>query len=120
MDTRVTRLLRSKYLRMAADVLMILLLAVYAGYVRAEWLTFRYGEQFRGLYGQTGTLRQIAYLRVIDYDRTRAKVCYVTEGHQSMAVLDFEKHSGFWILDTWEPVWSKSGGAQGFVFPYYV
>ncbi len=86
-------------------------------YVKAEYLTARYGETFVGLEHETGMLQDSKYCKVIEYSDGHAKVFYVSD---SGDLLHFVKDkNGEWHLDYWETVWATHGSADGFMWPYY-
>ena len=98
-------------------ILFIMLIAV--PYAKAEVLTYKYGDQFQELYKQTNIIADIEYLKVIEYSDKLAKVCYISKDHQSSNVITFKQQDETWVIDSWVTIWSKTGSADGFVWPYY-
>lgn len=98
-------------------ICLIFLLIVFFPYLKAEILTAKYGEEFWGLEQQTNMLSESYYHKVLSYSNEEAKVFYASN---SGDLLTFKKDTdGIWKLFRWETVWSKSGSASGFMWPYY-
>lgn len=88
-----------------------------ASLIKCEVLTYQHGEEFMTLYQQTNMLEDQKYYKVLDYSDATARVYYVSV-NRAGNVLSFTKKNGSWELDKWETVWSKSGSADGFIWPY--
>ena len=98
-------------------VFSIVILALLFPYMKAEVLTAKHGEEFNGLQKQTNMLSDARYLRVLSYSHNIAKVFYVSD---SGDLLTFEKDGeGNWKYFEWRTIWSESGSASGFLWPYY-
>lgn len=63
----------------------------------------------------------IEYLRVLNYNKKKstAKVLYIAAEHSSANIFYFKKKNGLWIMDSWDTIWSKTGSADDFIWPYY-
>lgn len=99
--------------------IVILTVCIFFPYLKAEFLTFRFGENFKDGYLQTNMIDSIQYYKVLDKKNNAAKVIYITSNHTSANVVSFKKKDGTWKMTDWETVWSKSGSADGFMCPYY-
>lgn len=98
----------------------LLLTAILAvPYLKAELLTAQYGAYFADEYKQCGMIDEIAYFKVISYSDRSASVFYVLEGHSAGVRMRFENADGEWLLAEWSTIWSASGSADGFCWPYY-
>ena len=87
-------------------------------YITAEFLTFKYGSEFNNLQQQTNILIDVEYYKVISYSNETAKVFYVSSSSGNL--LTFEKDSkGNWKYSEWKTIWSNSGSADEFMWPYY-
>ena len=94
-----------------------ILLFVFFPYIKAELLTFKYGNEFENMELQTNMLTKSEYYKVISYCNETAEVFYVSG---SGDLLTFKKDkSGNWKLSEWKTIWSDSGSADGFMWPYY-
>ncbi len=98
-------------------VCAIIMFILFFPYFKAEFLTLKYGNEFNDLQKQTNMLTDADYHKVISYSKDTAKVFYVSGSGDLMI---FKKDSnGNWKLSNWETVWSDSGSASGFMWPYY-
>ena len=87
--------------------------------LKCELLTSQYGQQFVGLQEQTHMLGELDYLKVLDYSASAARVYYVGSNRSGGDILKFTKQDGDWTYLEWEKtVWSKSGSADAFMWPY--
>ena len=95
----------------------VFLLILFTPYLKAEILTAKYGKEFYGLQKQTNMLNESDYYKVLSYSNDLAKVFYVSDTGD---LLTFEKDSGGkWKYSEWKTVWSDSGSASEFIWPYY-
>ncbi len=107
-----------------AKWLLVITLSAFPAYwfgsiAKCEILTLFYGEQFDGLQLQNTMFGDIDYLKVLDYSPDAAQIYYVSKGRTSGDILLFEKRGDQWVHTEWErTVWSKSGSADGFIWPY--
>ena len=87
--------------------------------VKCEIQTHKYGAQFAGKEQLYTMLRPSEQCKVLQYTQTNAKVYYRTPGSGG-DVLYFERddQSGEWHFVRWETIWSATGSADGFVWPY--
>ena len=77
-----------------------------------------HGTEFTTLYEETNMLGEQEYLKVLDYSDTLARVYYVGVDDSTGCVLIFVKQDGQWTFDKWDVVWSKTGSADDFLWPY--
>ena len=108
--------MKRKKLFYKIGIILVLLLIITFPYIKAEYLTIRYGHEFIGLESQTNMLNSSRYHKVFNYSDTTATVFYVSDSGDLIA---FVKNEGVWKLKKWETIWSKSGSADGFIWPYY-
>ena len=79
-----------------------------------------HGDEFKKGYLQTNMIETIEYLKVMTYSIHKAKVYYVEEDKVAGHMIEFSRdNTGNWEYKKWETVWSTSGSASGFVWPYY-
>ena len=96
----------------------IVLLLWIGSLVKCEVLTNRYGTEFQELYKDNTMLDEIDYLKVLGYTDDTARIYYVAKDRSSGNILVFGNENGKWSCKNWETVWSKSGSADGFIWPY--
>jgi len=90
-----------------------------ASLVKCEVLTFQHWKEFETLYKETNMLGEQEYLKVLDYSDISARVYYVGINRAGGNILRFVKQNGQWVYAEWEEtVWSKTGSADGFMWPY--
>ena len=53
----------------------------------------------------------------MEYSKDNARVYYVTENSFGN-MISFVKYNNNWDMVNWETIWSKSGSADGFIWPY--
>ena len=97
-------------------IVFLLLLIIFSPYIKAKYLTLKYGKQFEGLEEQTNMLSNSRYYKVLSYSKSKAKVFYVSDTGD---VITFIKAKDVWEIEEWKTVWSKSGSADSFYWPYY-
>lgn len=86
--------------------------------VRCEVLTYLHGKEFETLYKANTMIIKPDYLKLLNYSDSSARVYYVTK-HEYGNIMTFEKQDNQWVFNKWEStVWSSSGSADGFVWPY--
>lgn len=86
-------------------------------FIKCEILTARHGQEFSELYKLTNMIDKIDYLKVMEYSKDNARVYYVTENSFGN-MISFVKYNNNWDMVNWETIWSKSGSADGFIWPY--
>lgn len=97
-------------------IIAIILIMVFP-YTKTEILTIKYGNEFKGLEEQTNMLSDSKYHKVFSYNNTKAKVFYVSNTGDMITFV--KNDSGDWELYEWKTVWSSSGSAGEFIWPYY-
>ncbi|MBB6217231.1 hypothetical protein HNQ80_003350 [Anaerosolibacter carboniphilus] len=88
-------------------------------YIRVEILTWQHGSEFATLYRLTNMIDGIDYFKVMDYSDTSARVYYVGNNRVTGSLLRFIRKDGQWVLERWDTVWSRTGSADDFIWPYY-
>ena len=86
--------------------------------LKCEILTYRYGNQFSTIYRENTMIGDIDYLKILNYSDSEAQVYYVSENRSGGDVLIFCKENNEWKTISWKTIWSKTGSADGFVWPY--
>lgn len=100
-------------------IVLIFVVGLTIPYVKAELLTAKYGKEFAYGYEQSGMIEQIEYFKVISCFNGNATVFYVLNEHSAGVLMNFARGSGEWTLTDWRVIWSTSGSADSFCWPYY-
>lgn len=108
---------RKKVIIAVAAILLVFLMVIFFPYIKAEYLTWRHGEEFAGLELQTNMLGEAEYFKVLTYSEQEASVFYVSDTGDLMTFVKDEE--GNWARESWKTIWSKTGSADGFYWPYY-
>lgn len=98
-------------------IAIIGLLILFSPYIKAEYLTLKHGKEFEGLEQQTEMLNPADYLKVISYSEKRAEVFYASDTGDLISFVKVGKDN--WEMLEWKTVWSTSGSAGEFMWPYY-
>lgn len=87
---------------------------------KCEFLTAVHGDEFEGLETNTNMLEKSDYLKVLDYSDTDSTVYYVGPNRSYANILSFSRNgkTDQWVHVKWDTIWSKSGSADGFIWPY--
>ncbi len=105
--------------KMAIAIVACLCLFWVGSILKCELRTSQYGQQFVGLQEQTHMLGESKYLKVLEYSATEARVYYVSSNRSGGDILKFTRQDGDWTYSEWEKtVWSNSGSADAFMWPY--
>lgn len=102
-----------------ATFLLLVLFVCVIPYMRVELNTYLHKSTFREEFRQTHMIDKIEYLKVFDCTHDTAQVLYVVDGHEAAIMTYFSKCDGIWALDTWTVLWSSTGSAESFFWPYY-
>lgn len=115
------KFLKNKKRLIIIIVALVLICILAFPYIKAEYYTYKYGEQFEDLYLLTNMISDVEFYRVVEYADTRAKVYYVESGGLTTNYVYFirENESEEWKMSQWETVWSKYGSASDAAWPYY-
>lgn len=111
-------------MKMKKNIFIIILFCAFlAGivpYIKVEVLTLQHKAEFRTLYNSNGMIKDVEYLKVMDYSKESANVYYVTSGKKAGFLYKFiRRNEEGWQLEGWDVVWSSSGSADNFIWPYY-
>ena len=110
-----------KYWKSAAALLLAICILYWGvAIIKCEVMTHRYGEQFADLYAQHTMFQTPDYHKVIKYTDTRAEIYYVNRGAGGDLVCYRREGPGSpWEFEKWVTVWSASGSADDFIWPYF-
>ena len=101
-------------------IILILLLGFWIiSFVYCECLTLLHGDEFTLVYHENSMIGEQRKWKVLEYSESSAVVYFVEKENSFGNILSFTKIDGQWVYDQWlETVWSKTGSADGFVWPY--
>ena len=85
--------------------------------IRCEILTFQHRNEFKGLEIKTNMLPATETIKVLSYTDETAIVLYRKRRYYT-CVFKFIKKNGEWIRVSWNTIWSNTGNADGFIWPY--
>lgn len=85
-------------------------------YAHNELLTWKYGKEFIGLQESTNMIGEVEFLKVLAYSNNSARVYYVGN---SGNILSFIKNNNVWQMKSWDTIWSETGSAEAFIWPYF-
>jgi hypothetical protein len=94
----------------------IILISWFFPFVKNEILTSKYGSEFIGLQKVTTMIDDVEYLKVLYYSNETARVYYFDINRGD--ILEYIKQDGKWDRTRWNTVWSKTGSADNFEWPY--
>lgn len=102
-------------------VVALLFFSIAFPYMKAEYLTMKYGKQFNELYSLNGWIDEIEFFKVIDYSENEAKVYYVEKDRLTTNYFYFyrENELSEWKLKTWHVIYAQYGSADDIAWPYY-
>lgn len=92
-------------------IIATVVIALAYPYIKAEYLTYKYGDEFDELYKETHIIDQVDYCKVLEYSSSHAKVIYVARG-SGIHVFEFDSVGGCWQRSDWKVMWSESGSAD--------
>ena len=101
--------------------ILIPLLVILCSYLFVEINTVAHKDEFSGLYIQAVELADLSdnYCKVFYKNDYHAKVFYATDTSTFMCYFYKESIYGEWILNQCDVLWSKSGSASDFSYPFY-
>lgn len=98
--------------------LIVLLLVILIPYAVVEFQTALHGEEVKNGYEQTSMIDGDNYYKVFQYTDDACQVLYSST--ENINICRFVKNENDeWILDSWSTVYSKTGSADSFTFPFY-
>lgn len=105
--------------RIFGGILLLVFFLCGIPYLRVELNTYLHKGEFQNEFLQTHMIDEIEYLKVFDCTPDTAQVLYIVHGHEATIMTYFSKYNGSWNLDSWTVLWSATGSAEKFFWPYY-
>lgn len=99
--------------------LLIFFAVCFFSLIKCEVLTLMHGNQFIENYKTNTMIEDIEYCKVVKYSQTQALVYYVSDKYSRGDTVTFIKVNGNWEYESWNTVWSTSGSADNFIWPYW-
>ncbi|MBQ8502935.1 MAG: hypothetical protein IJ491_01510 [Clostridia bacterium] len=100
-------------------IFVLFVMVLFLPYFFVEINTMLYKDEFDNLYLQTQEISDDNYCKVFDKNEKYSKVFYATETSTFMCYFFRDDTLDKWILDRCEILWSSSGSASKFSFPFY-
>jgi len=87
---------------------------------RVEFLTFRHGAEFTLPEDIAWYVGYLDSIKVLEYTDSSARIYFYTRRGIAFEVHFARARNGNeWLLETWRTVWSYTGTAGSYVWPYY-
>ncbi|MGM9551128.1 MAG: hypothetical protein ACI3XA_02620 [Clostridia bacterium] len=107
--------------RTILGILFAFVLFWFGSIAVCEYNTYKYGEIFRNI--KIHDISGERYLKdekvkILKYHKDSAEVYAVWEGGVGSIYYFKRDNSNNWMFDYWDGIWSKTGNADGFVWPY--
>lgn len=109
--------MKRKYVIIA--IIIIATFLIVFPYIRVEIKTYMYADEFKDIINENSMLEDFAYFKVMEYKKCNAEILCVSKNHSASFLMHYEKKEKSWYLTDWKCVWSKSGTADGFIWPFY-
>ena len=114
-----------KEIKKAFKIIFITVIAFFVliwvgNIIECEITTLIHKNEFPPISDDNTMIGDIEYFKIIKYDKEEARLYYVSKNRSSGNIISYKKDgNGKWIYSSWdETVWSKSGSADGFLWPY--
>lgn len=98
-------------------LITLLLITIYwlGSIVRCEIVTKQHGDEFM-MFQEVSTASKF---KILTYEDDFARIYCVNFNESNGSIHNFIKEDGIWKYNAWEGGgWSKSGSADGFIWPY--
>lgn len=80
-----------------------------------EYNTYVHGNEFDSF---PALVDPESKVKVLEYGNDTARIYTESGKYGNGNIITYKKENGNWYFDRWETVWSGSGSADGFVWPY--
>ncbi|PBI85639.1 hypothetical protein BSF41_36160 [Flavobacterium sp. ACN2] len=90
----------------------------FYSFTKCEYLTWKHESEFLIPKEVSSMIDGMSSKKVLEYANYNAIVYYVSSEKSSGDTIYFILVDGKWIISNWETVWSKTGSADGFIWPY--
>ena len=108
---------KSGYVKVALIIIIAFLPACWLlSIAKCEFNTYLHGAEFVGEHEQTNLIGGNPEPKVLKCSDEAAEIYYVDD--EGGNIITFEKIDGEWIMEDWKTIWSSSGSADGFMWPY--
>jgi sensor histidine kinase regulating citrate/malate metabolism len=97
-------------------ILFIPIIIWVVSLAKCEIYTVLYGHDFKDGYKQTHMLCGSQKVKVLKHSDSKAEVYYVNK--EGGDIISFKKVKDQWIMEEWNTIWSRTGSADGFMWPY--
>ena len=115
----------AKEIKKAFKIIIITTIAFFlmiwlGNIIEIEITTIIHKKEFPPIADDNAMIGDIEYFKIIKYGEEEATLYYVCEDRSSGNTVSYKKDdNGKWIYSSWdETVWSTSGSADGYIWPY--
>ena len=98
---------------------MVLLCLILIPYAKVEILTVLHKDEFPNILDDIGMIDNMEYFKVMAYSKNNAEILCIGEGHTVSVLVKYKKNQNIWYAEDWSCIYSKSGTADDFIWPYY-
>ena len=98
-------------------VLVVIILFICFSYGKVEFLSLKYSDLFKN--NHNNMIQNVDYCKVLKYGNDKAEVLFISDNHGNKDIVFYEKIDDIWTETCWKTVWSSSGTADGFIWPFY-
>lgn len=86
--------------------------------LRCEYLTWKYSSGFPIPKEVGGMIDGKDSMKILEYSNNHTIVYFVSSQRSSGDIVEFILINDKWVFSHWKTVWSKTGSADDFVWPY--
>ena len=97
--------------------LLIIFFAIWgASLLVCELQTALYKNEFNDNYQEYVLFNPTESIKVLKYTSNKAEVYY--SDYEGGDIIYWNRIDGKWVYQSWKTIWSRSGSADGFIWPY--
>lgn len=103
-------------------IVLIIILIWAVPFIHNELLTVLHGKEFYNRYIDTGFFDENSEqesCKVLSYSKTVKGILCNTGKEQGLILYFTKNENNIWEMSSWDCIWSKSGTADGFQWPYF-
>jgi len=111
-----------KFLVFNLFVIFVIIIFIWSiPIINNEIKTVKYGDEFYDSYKQSNMINSIKSYKVLEYSDSKSKVYYISVYNKSESgfVFHFEKSGEKWSMIGYDCIWSETGSAESFIWPYF-
>ena len=109
--------MKSKIIKILIACFVVIFLFWLLSVIKINIQTLIYGSEFFVPEEEIFWIGENGNLKVIEYTQHYAKIYYISD-HGGF-IINFSNIENLWNYDGWSVVWSTTGNANGFIWPYF-